>query len=185
VNYRTLVKHACLALLLLPSLASAEPIVGDVHAGMSGFAVGGDAAPASGAGLFADGEVGVREGHFDLTGFAAYATHRVDATFDDGSGTNNNDGHYRMHILDLGARATLRGKYLYGGVGLAFEDEIDDGTMKSPAGTMQVSGSDQHVAGELRIGAIVQHIDVSGSLTLASAFGDSLATFRVGAGYRF
>ena len=181
-------KLACLALLLLPALASADdtvPNVGDIHAGLAGFAVGGDADPASGAGVFADAEAGWRVGHFDFTGFAAYATHHVDANFDDGSGTNNDVGHYRMHLLDLGVRATLRGKYVYGGVGVAFENEMDNGTMTTPSATMQLNDSDQHVAGELRLGGVVQHVDVSASVMFGSAFGDSIVTGRLGVGYRF
>lgn len=182
------VKLAILALLVLPSLASADdtvPDVGDIHAGVAGFSVGGDAVPASGTGVFADAEAGWRMGHFDITGFAAYATHHVDANFDDGSGTNDEVGHYRMHLLDLGLRATLRSKYVYGGIGAAFENEIDSGTMTTPSATMQLSDSDQHVAAELRLGATVEHIDVSASVMFGSAFGDSIVTGRLGVGYRF
>ena len=181
-------KLAILALLALPALASADdtvPDVGDVHVGAAGFGVGGDADPASGAGVFADAEAGWRVGKFDLTGFAAYATHQVNAHFDDGSGTNDNVGDYRMHLLDLGLRATLRGQYVYGGVGVAFENEIDSGTMKTPSSTMQINNSDQHVAGELRLGGTVQHVDVSASFTFGSAFGDAIVTGRLGVGYRF
>jgi hypothetical protein len=182
------VKLAILALLILPSLASADdtvPNVGDIHVGMSGFSVASDAAPASGAGLYADAEAGWRVGKFDLTGFGAYATHQVNAHLDDGSGTNDNVGDYRMHVLDLGLRATLRGQYVYGGVGVAFENEIDSGTMKTPSGAMPVNDSDQHIAGELRLGGTVEHIDVSASVTVGSAFDYPLVIGRLGVGYRF
>jgi len=176
-----------LALLVLPSLASADdtaPDVGDVHAGVAGFSVGGDASAASGAGVFADAEAGWRVDSLDLTGFAAYATHKVNANFDDGSGTNDVVGHYRMHIIDIGVRATLRGKYVYGGFGVAFENETDAGTWGSQT-PMQLSSSDQHAAAELRLGGTVQHVDVSASVMFGSAFGDAIVTGRLGVGYRF
>ncbi len=181
-------KLAILALLVLPALASADdtvPNVGDLHVGVADFALGGDASAVSGGGFFADAEAGWRLGSFDLTGFGAYATRLVVGSYDDGFGAIDKRD-YRMHVIDLGARATLRGRYAYGGIGLAFENEIDSGTSQPPSGAMQqINESDQHVAGELRLGAIIQHVDISGSVTVASAFGDSLATFRLGVGYRF
>lgn len=185
---RHVVKLACLALLVLPSLASADdtvPDVGDVHVGVSDLEFGGDAEAASGAGIYADAEAGWRVGHFDLTGFGAYATRHVDAQFDDGSGTNDNFDHYRVHVIDLGARATLRGDHVYGGIGLAFENELENGTYHTPSGDEPVNGSDQHVAGELRIGAIVQHVDVVGAFTYATMFEEPFVTLRLGVGYRF
>lgn len=182
------VKLACLALLVLPSLASADdtvPDVGDVHVGVSDLEFGGDAEAASGAGIYADAEAGWRVGHFDLTGFGAYATRHVDAQFDDGSGTNDNFDHYRVHVIDLGARATLRTDHVYGGIGLAFENELENGTSHSPSGDQPINESNQHAAFELRVGAIVQHVDVVGAFTYASMFDEPFLTLRLGVGYRF
>lgn len=181
-------KLAILALLVLPSLASADdtvPDVGDIHVGVTDFELGGDAAAVSGAGIFADAEAGWRVGHVDFTGFGAYGTRHVDGNFDNGFGDLDKRD-YRMHLIDLGLRATLRWKYAYGGVGVAFENEIDSGTVKPASGTtQQLNDSDAHVAGELRLGGIVQHVDVSASMTVGSAFGDPLVQLRFGVGYRF
>lgn len=182
------VKLATLALLILPSLASADdtvPNVGDIHVGVAEIAFGGDADVASGPGIFADAEAGWRVGHLDLTGFGAYATRHVDDAYDDGSGNADYHGHYRVHVIDLGARATLRFPHGYGGLGFAFENELESGMVHTPAGDQPINDSDQHLAIEVRLGFIVKHVDVSGSLTFATAYDELFATARLGVGYRF
>ena len=182
------VKLAILALLVLPALASADdtvPDVADVHVGVADIEFGGDASAASGAGIYADAEAGWRVGHFDFTGFGAYTTRHVDAQFDDGSGTNDNFDHYRVHVIDIGARATLRFEHVYAGIGLAFENEIENGTNHGPSGDQPINVSSQQAAGELRIGAVVKHIDVVGAFTYTSLYDEPFATLRLGVGYRF
>jgi hypothetical protein len=182
------VKLAILALLILPSLASADdtvPNVGDIHVGVAAIGFGGDADVASGAGIFADGEAGWRVGAFDLTGFGAYATRHVDDTFDNGNGNQDEHGHYRVHVIDLGLRATWRGKYTYGGIGVAFENELESGMIHTPSVDVPVNNSDQHVAGEVRVGVIVRHVDVSAAFSFASMYDEPFGMYRMGVGYRF
>lgn len=161
------------------------PDVGDIHVGVAYIGFGGDAEIASGPGVFADAEAGWRVGAFDLTGFGAYVTRHVDAASDAILPTDVEQYHYRVHAFDLGLRATWRGKYTYAGVGVAFENEFENGMVHSSSGDQPINNTDQHVAGELRVGVVVRHIDVSGAISYASMYDEPFGMYRLGVGYRF
>ena len=190
MNYRTLVKLACLALLLLPSLASADddpkPLV-RAHVGAAELAPDSDDMNAGGA-LLLDGEGGLRFHRFDMTAFGTYLTKHVDGEVPDDI-FDPTFAHYRMHLIDVGLRASVHGDHAYGGLGVGEEFQVERGTDHFTTPTSHDEKHhyyETHAIVEVRGGyTLASHIDVFAAIGYTKNNFETMLSGRVGVGWQF
>lgn len=193
-------KLACLALLILPSVASAGDLrpFADVHVGGALIAPTVSEDLDGGAAVYADGEAGIRLAKLELSAFGAYTTKHVDQEMpDDILYEGGVFEHFRVHMIDVGLRATLHGDHAYGGFGIANEsliergtDHIDPmsgfGTPSGPAYDRKHHYFENRLLYELRGGyTMTNHLDVFGALTMTGNEYETVLSLRAGIGYRF
>ncbi|MBV8756349.1 MAG: hypothetical protein JO257_03675 [Deltaproteobacteria bacterium] len=183
-------KLLCLALLLLPCLASADDSpqpFGRAHVGAAMLVPDSDDMNAGGA-LLLDGEGGLRFQRFDLTAWGSYLTKHVDGEVPDDI-FDPEFAHYRMHLIDVGVRASVHGDHVYGGLGIGEEFQIERGTSHFTTPTSHDKPShyyETHAVLELRGGyTLSNHIDLFGALGYTKNNFETMLSGRIGVGFRF